>query len=184
MQVKAANIPEIRILVPEVYADERGVFFESFRRSEFEELGIAGEFVQDNQSGSSARVLRGLHYQIQHAQGKLVRVVAGEVFDVAVDLRRGSACFGQWFGLRLSAENRKMLWIPAGFAHGFYTLSEWAEVTYKVTDYYAPAWERTLRWNDPEINIEWPLQDGQAPILSKKDAQGLLLEEAETYPQS
>ena len=184
MDVTQARIPEIQIMAPEVFSDERGFFFESYSKSEFGTLGIDATFVQDNQSGSSAGVLRGLHYQIQHAQGKLVRAISGEVFDVAVDLRRASPFFGQWVGVKLSADNRKMIWVPPGFAHGFYTLSAWAEVAYKVTDYYAPQWERTLRWDDPKVDIEWPLINGQEPILSKKDAEGVLLENAETYPQS
>jgi len=183
MQASPTRIAEIQIVSPEVLSDQRGFFFESYCKSDFESLGIGDEFVQDNQSGSSGGVLRGLHYQIKHPQGKLVRVVAGEIFDVAVDLRQGSPTFGDWIGVRLSAANRRMLWIPAGFAHGFYTISEWAEVVYKVTDYYTPEWERTLRWNDPQVNIDWPLMKGRDPILSKKDADGALLEDAETYPQ-
>ena len=143
--------------------------------------GIAGPFVQDNHSGSQQGILRGLHYQIHQTQGKLVRVVSGEIFDVAVDLRRSSKTFSRWEGVRISAENKKQLWVPPGFAHGFYVLSEWAEVTYKTTDYYAPTWERSLLWNDPAVGIEWPLIKGQPPMLSGKDALGCLLSEAELF---
>jgi len=170
------------IIEPQVYSDDRGFFLESFSRAEFKKLGIEHDFVQDNHSGSHQRVLRGLHYQIERAQGKLVRVVVGEVFDVAVDLRRASETFGQHVSVVLSADNRKMVWVPPGFAHGFYALSEWAEVLYKVTDYYAPGHERTLLWNDPALGIDWPLIEGQPPILSDKDAQGKPLSEADTYP--
>lgn len=184
MQIEDTDIPDIRILVPEIHSDERGYFCECYRRSELETVAGGVEFVQDNQSGSSAGVLRGLHYQIQHAQGKLVRAVVGAVFDVAVDLRQGSPSFGRWVGVTLSADNKKSVWIPPGFAHGFYTLSEWAEVFYKVTEYFAPAWERTLRWDDPALNISWPLNSGRRPIVSKKDSEGSLLGDAETYPGS
>lgn len=171
----------MRVIQPTVHEDVRGFFFESFNHAKLKELGIRSEFVQDNHSGSHRGVLRGLHYQVRQAQGKLVRVVAGEVFDVAVDLRSNSETFGQWVGMQLSDENKKMLWVPPGFAHGFYALSEWAEVSYKVTDYYAPEWERTLRWDDPTVGIDWPLIDGKPPILSDKDAAGASFEEAEKY---
>lgn len=171
----------VMLLEPQVHGDSRGFFFESYHRREFEELGIEDPFVQDNHSGSSQGVLRGLHYQIRHAQGKLVRAVVGEVFDVAVDMRSSSDTFGQWYGTSLSAGNRQILWVPPGFAHGFYTLSDWAEVLYKVTDFYSPEWERTLIWNDPSVGIEWPLANGNPPILSPKDEQGSTLLEAETY---
>jgi dTDP-4-dehydrorhamnose 3,5-epimerase len=139
------------------------------------------DFVQDNHSRSRLGTLRGLHYQIRQPQGKLVRVVSGEIFDVAVDLRRSSSTFGQWFGVILSAENKKQIWVPPGFAHGFYTVSEWAEMLYKTTDYYAPQWERTLLWNDPAIGIQWPLMEDKPPLLSPKDSAGVLLGQAETF---
>ena len=154
---------------------------ETFHARGFKEFGLPEKFVQDNHSGSRQGILRGLHYQIRQAQGKLVRAVVGEIFDVAVDIRRSSPSFGQWVGTSLSGENRQQLWIPPGFAHGFYVLSEWAEVIYKVTDYYAPEWEKTLLWNDPEIGIEWPLIEGKPPILSDKDARGKSLSEAELF---
>jgi dTDP-4-dehydrorhamnose 3,5-epimerase len=149
----------------------------------FAESGIQASFVQDNHSGSQQGILRGLHYQICQAQGKLVRVIAGSVYDVVVDLRRNSPTFGQWMGTELSAENKRQLWIPAGYAHGFYVTSTWAEFTYKVTDYYAPQYERSLLWNDPQLGIEWPLVDGQPPLLSTKDANGKPLSEAEVYEE-
>jgi dTDP-4-dehydrorhamnose 3,5-epimerase len=151
------------------------------RLDQFRNAGIDVTFVQDNHSGSKQGVLRGLHYQIQQAQGKLVRVVQGEVFDVAVDLRRSSDTFGQWAGTELKAEDHTQLWIPPGFAHGFYVLSDWADVLYKVTDYYAPDWERTLLWSDPKIGIDWPLIDEKPPILSPKDAMGKTIDEAESF---
>ena len=175
------EIPGVLIFQPKVFGDERGFFMETFRSDLFAGSGIAGIFVQDNHSGSQQGILRGLHYQIRHAQGKLVRTVAGEIFDVAVDLRRSSETFGHWVGARLSAKNKKQIWIPPGFAHGFYVLSEWAEVVYKTTDYYAPEWERCLLWNDPALGIAWPLLQGQPPVLSEKDSQGNLLAEAELF---
>jgi len=171
----------VLIFQPKVFGDERGFFMETFRSDLFAETGIAGTFVQDNHSGSQRGILRGLHYQIRHAQGKLVRTVAGEIFDVAVDLRRSSATFGHWVGARLSAKNKKQIWIPPGFAHGFYVVSEWAEVVYKTTDYYAPDWERCLLWSDPALGIAWPLLQGQPPVLSEKDSHGKLLAEAELF---
>jgi dTDP-4-dehydrorhamnose 3,5-epimerase len=182
VQSQVSQIPEVVVFEPTVGEDPRGFFLETYRRDEFGALGISDDFVQDNHSGSRQGVLRGLHYQIRQPQGKLVRAAVGEIFDVAVDLRRSSKTFGQWVGVRLSAENRKMLWVPPGFAHGFYALSEWAEVIYKVTDYYTPDWERTLLWCDPDVGIEWPLVDGQPPILSEKDARGTPLAQLETYP--
>ena len=171
----------VLIFQPKVFGDERGFFMETFRSDLFAETGIAGTFVQDNHSGSQRGILRGLHYQIRHAQGKLVRTVAGEIFDVAVDLRRSSATFGHWVGARLSAKNKKQIWIPPGFAHGFYVVSEWAEVVYKTTDYYAPDWERCLLWSDPALGIAWPLLQGHPPVLSEKDSHGKLLAEAELF---
>lgn len=180
MQVLKTTIPEVLIFEPRVFGDERGFFFESFNQKVFNEAtGLSPDFVQDNHSRSAKGVLRGLHYQVQQAQGKLVRVSAGEVFDVAVDLRRGSATFGQWVGAHLSAENKRQMWVPEGFAHGFLVLSECAEFLYKTTDFYAPQYERCIRWDDPEIGIAWPVQ-GQ-PTLSAKDQQGKSLQEAELF---
>ncbi|MDD3481616.1 dTDP-4-dehydrorhamnose 3,5-epimerase [Azovibrio restrictus] len=182
MQVQPLAIPEVLLLTPRVFGDERGFFFESFNARVFREAtGLSLDFVQDNHSRSVRHVLRGLHYQVEQAQGKLVRVVQGEVFDVAVDIRRSSPTFGQWVGARLSAENKQQLWVPPGFAHGFLTLSESAEFLYKTTDYYAPAHERCIAWNDPEIAVDWPLE-GNTPQVSAKDAQGLSLASAELFP--
>lgn len=174
-------IPGVLIFEPKVFGDERGFFYESFNAKNFlDQTGVKVEFVQDNHSKSAKGVLRGLHYQIQQAQGKLVRVVAGEVFDVAVDIRKQSPTFGQWVGVTLSAENKRQLWLPAGFAHGFLVTSDSAEFLYKTTDYYAPQFERSILWNDPAIGIEWPI-DGE-PVLSNKDKIGNLLSEAEVFP--
>lgn len=181
MQFTALEIPDVRLIEPRVYADTRGFFLESYHRARFVEAGIAVEFVQDNHSGSRRGSLRGLHYQVRQPQGKLVRVVAGEAYDVAVDLRKRSATFGRWVGIVLSSERKNQLWIPPGFAHGFYVLSEWAEVLYKATDYYAPQWERSLLWNDPEIGIVWPGLEGAEPLLSEKDRNGARLSKAEVY---
>jgi dTDP-4-dehydrorhamnose 3,5-epimerase len=179
MQVIETQHPEVLLLRPKVFGDARGFFFESYNRKAFAELGIDAEFVQDNHSRSAKGVLRGLHYQISQPQGKLVRVTAGEVFDVAVDLRRSSPHFGRVATFRLSAESHDMAWIPPGFAHGFQVLSDHAEFLYKTTDYYAPQFERCLRWNDPALAIAWPL-DG-APLLSAKDQAGLPLAECEVF---
>jgi dTDP-4-dehydrorhamnose 3,5-epimerase len=179
MQVTATQHPEVLLLRPRVFGDARGFFFESYNRKVFASLGIDAEFVQDNHSRSAKGVLRGLHYQIGQPQGKLVRVVAGEVFDVAVDLRRSSPHFGRVATMRLSAETHDMAWIPPGFAHGFQVLSGHAEFLYKTTDYYAPEFERCLLWNDPALGIDWPL-DG-APLLSAKDQAGLTLAECEVF---
>ncbi len=181
MKIIQTNLPDVVLIEPQVFGDARGFFMETYHLRKLETLGVTGVFVQDNHSGSQQGTLRGLHYQIRQAQGKLVRIVAGEVFDVAVDLRRHSPTFGQWAGARLSAENKLMMWIPPGFAHGFYVLSPWAELVYKVTDYYAPEWDRTLAWNDPQININWPLVMGRLPTLSPKDALGKRLSEAEVF---
>lgn len=181
MKFIEATIPGILIIEPIVFSDERGFFFESFQAQRFAEAGIEDVFVQDNHSKSNLGTLRGLHYQIQQPQGKLVRVISGKVFDVAVDLRKSKPTFGQWEGIYISADNKLQVWIPPGFAHGFYVLSEWAEVVYKTTSYYAPQHERTLIWNDPKIGINWPIIENQLPTLSKKDQQGKLLDEAETY---
>ena len=179
MQVINTQHPEVLLLHPKVFGDARGFFFESYNRKAFTEIGIGAEFVQDNHSRSAKGVLRGLHYQISQPQGKLVRVTAGEVFDVAVDLRRSSPHFGRIASFRLSAESHDMAWVPPGFAHGFQVLSEHAEFLYKTTDYYAPEFERCLRWNDPALAIDWPL-DG-APLLSAKDQAGLTLTECEVF---
>ena len=182
MQVVQTAIPEVLILEPQVFGDERGFFFESFNQQKFENLtGVKASFVQDNHSKSAVNVLRGLHYQIEQAQGKLVRVVAGEVFDVAVDLRRQSKTFGKWVGVLLSGENKRQLWVPPGFAHGFVVLKEGTEFLYKTTDYYAPQHERCIRWNDPEIGIEWPLT--AEPVLSAKDQLGLDFSKAEVFEE-
>jgi dTDP-4-dehydrorhamnose 3,5-epimerase len=174
-------IPDLVLIEPRVFGDDRGFFYESFNRKAFAEgIGSDPEFVQDNHSRSVRGVLRGLHYQVQQAQGKLVRVVQGRVYDVAVDLRRASPHFGKWVGVELSADNKRMFWVPAGFAHGFVVLSDTAEFLYKTTDYYAPAHERSILWNDPQIGIEWPIDF--EPTLSKKDAVGSLLRDAEVYP--
>lgn len=181
MKITATAIPDVLLMEPTVYGDERGFFFESYNEKTWKEMtGLHTRFVQDNHSRSVAGVLRGIHYQIRQPQGKMVRVVSGEVFDVAVDLRRSSPTFGQWVGERLSAQNKKCLWIPEGFGHGFLVLSDVAEFLYRTTDFWAPEHERCIIWNDPEINIQWPMS-GQ-PILSEKDAQGLLLSKAELYP--
>ncbi len=180
MQIIQTSIPDILIIAPKVFGDERGFFMETYQAQRFSEFGIPSNFVQDNHSGSRQGILRGLHYQIHQPQGKLVRAVAGEVFDVAVDIRKNSPTFGKWVGVNLTAQNKQQLWIPVGFAHGFYVTSEWAEIVYKATDYYAPEWERSIFWNDPQLGIEWP-QMSKPPALSSKDANGVLLKDAETY---
>jgi len=181
MQIIQTAIPDVLILEPKVFGDERGFFYESFNARAFSEAtGLNPNFVQDNHSRSQQGVLRGLHYQVEQAQGKLVRVTAGEVYDVAVDLRRQSPTFGQWVGTHLSAENKRQMWVPEGFAHGFLVLSEFAEFLYKTTDYYAPAHERCIRWDDPKLAIAWPLQG--EPKLSAKDQQGLSFDEADVFP--
>lgn len=180
MHATPLSIPDVMVFEPKVFGDERGFFFESFNHKAFEEvLGRQVDFVQDNHSRSAKGVLRGLHYQVRQPQGKLVRVISGEVFDVAVDLRRRSPTFGQWVGIHLSAENKKQLWIPEGFAHGFVVLSEVAEFVYKTTDYWAPEHERSLAWNDPTIAIDWPLD--RAPSLSGKDQQAVSLTAADVF---
>lgn len=180
MTITALAIPEVKLIEPQVFGDARGFFFESFNHARFEAaIGRTLSFAQDNHSRSTHNVLRGLHYQVQQPQGKLVRVVHGAVFDVAVDIRRSSPTFGQWVGEVLSAENHRQLWVPEGFAHGFLVLSETAEFLYKTTDYYAPAFERCLAWNDPTLAIQWPLTS--PPSLSAKDAQGVTLAEAEVF---
>ncbi|MDR2625403.1 MAG: dTDP-4-dehydrorhamnose 3,5-epimerase [Zoogloeaceae bacterium] len=179
--VQKLELPEVLLFTPRIFHDARGFFFESFNAREFAALsGLAFDFVQDNHSRSARHVLRGLHYQIRQPQGKLVRVTAGEVFDVAVDLRKSSPTFGRWVGARLSAENNCQMWIPPGFAHGFLCRSEYAEVLYKTTDYYAPKQERCLLWNDPAIGIDWPLASA-LPVLSAKDQMGAPLAQAEVF---
>lgn len=180
MRVTPTEIPDVLLIEPRVFGDERGYFFESYNRRALAEAGLDAEFVQDNHSRSVRGVLRGLHYQIEHAQGKLVRVTAGEVFDVAVDMRRSSSGFGRWVGMTLSANNKHELWIPPGFAHGFLVVSDFAELLYKTTDYWYPKFERTLLWSDPALAIAWPL-DG-APTLAAKDSAGRLLAVADSYP--
>ena len=181
MKAIPTSIPDVIVIEPAVFGDARGFFFESWNERAFDQIvGRTVRFVQDNHSASARNVLRGLHYQVRQAQGKLVRVAAGEVFDVAVDLRRSSPTFGRWVGERLSAANRRMMWVPEGFAHGFLVLSESAEFLYKTTDYYAPEHERTLLWNDPRLGIDWPLEG--APVLKPKDAAGTPLDGAETFP--
>jgi dTDP-4-dehydrorhamnose 3,5-epimerase len=181
MQFKPADIPDVIIVEPKVFHDVRGFFMETWRAEHLARAGIEARFVQENHSSSTAGVLRGLHYQIQHAQGKLVRVVRGRVFDVAVDLRRSSPTFKRWVGVWLSEENRLELWIPPGFAHGFFAATE-AELVYHCSDYYAREHERSLWWNDPAVAVQWPLSAGEAPILSEKDAAAPLLEHADLYP--
>ncbi|MXN77565.1 dTDP-4-dehydrorhamnose 3,5-epimerase [Burkholderia sp. 4701] len=180
IEVTATSLPDVKVIEPKVFGDARGYFFESFNARDFASQVQAGvEFVQDNQSRSARGVLRGLHYQLRHPQGKLVRVLEGEIFDVAVDLRKRSPTFGQWTGVRLSAENTRQLWVPAGFAHGFVVLSESAQVFYKTTDFWHPEHERSIVWNDPDIGIEWPIDF--EPVLAAKDAAGQRLADAECY---
>jgi dTDP-4-dehydrorhamnose 3,5-epimerase len=180
MKISPTRLPEVLLIEPKVFGDARGFFLETWNERGFEAAGIRARFVQDNHSRSERNVLRGLHYQIRQPQGKLVRVVAGEIFDVAVDIRRSSPDFGRWEGIRLSAASHDMLWVPIGFAHGFCVLSDFAEVLYKTTDFYAPEHERCILWNEPELRVEWPLPG--APILSAKDASGVRLRDAETFP--
>ena len=179
MKLIETTLKDVNLLEPKVYGDDRGFFLESYNEAVFASLGLPTRFMQDNHSGSRKGVLRGLHYQLQQPQGKLVRALHGEIFDVAVDIRKDSKQFGQWFGAVLNTQNRHQLWIPAGFAHGFLVLSDFAEVAYKATELYAPAHERSILWNDPEIGIDWPLTG--APTLSAKDEAGLLLGDAEVF---
>ncbi len=180
MKVIETFLPGVLVLEPKVFGDDRGFFFESYNKRALAKAGVAFEFVQDNHSRSARNVLRGLHYQVKQPQGKLVRVIAGEVFDVAVDIRRSSPNRGKWVGINLSADNKRMIWIPPGFAHGFLMLSETGEVLYKTTDYWAQEHERCIIWNDPDLAIRWPLQG--EPILSAKDRTGYPLKSAELYP--
>lgn len=180
MRFTPTAIPDVIVVEADVFGDERGFFMETWRQTDFAEAGINAEFVQDNHSKSTKGILRGLHYQIPKAQGKLVRVISGDVFDVAIDLRRNSPTFGKWVGEIISSENKKQLWLPPGFAHGFLVMSETAEFVYKCTDYYAPQHERCIVWDDPDLGIEWP-QLEQAPVLSQKDIDGISFAKAEYY---
>ena len=181
MKFTETKIPDVIVVEPDVFGDNRGFFMEAWHAEKFAAGGIAADFVQDNQSRSVQGILRGLHYQITKPQGKLVRVLSGEVFDVAVDLRKNSATFGQWVGLRLNAENKKMLWVPPGFAHGFYVISQQADFFYKCSDFYAPEYERAIRWDDPDLGIDWPLVEGNAPVLAPKDAAAAAFKDAEYF---
>ena len=182
MQFERTAIPDVVLVRPRVFGDARGFFFESWEERKFAAAGCDAKFVQDNHSRSTKHTLRGLHYQIQHAQGKLVRVVAGTVFDVAVDIRRSSPTFGRSVSVTLSDENHHMLWVPPGFAHGFLVLSEFADVLYRCTDFYSPTHERAILWSDPGLNIEWPLAAGEQPVLSAKDAVAVRFRDAEYFP--
>ncbi|MEW5869581.1 MAG: dTDP-4-dehydrorhamnose 3,5-epimerase [Chloroflexota bacterium] len=181
MQFIPTEIPEVILIEPKVFGDARGFFTETYQQERYHAAGIDVAFVQDNHSGSRQGTLRGLHYQIQQPQAKLVSVVAGTIFDVVVDIRRSSPTFGQWVSTQLSAENHRQIYVPVGFAHGFYVISEWAELLYKASDFYAPQWERALLWNDPALGIDWPLLDNQPPLLSARDAQGLPLSKADLF---
>ena len=182
MQFEPTAIPEVVLIRPRVFGDSRGFFLESWEQQKFAAAGVDARFVQDNHSRSSRHTLRGLHYQIQHAQGKLVRVVSGAVYDVAVDIRRNSPSFGRWVGVELSADNHAMLWVPAGFAHGFMVLSDSADFLYRCTDFWAPQYERAIAWDDSDLAIRWPLPGGTAPLLSTKDAAAVRFRDAEYYP--
>ena len=175
------EIPDVIVVEPDVFGDNRGFFMESWHAEKFAAGGIDADFVQDNHSRSGQGILRGIHYQVERPQGKLVRVLAGEVFDVAVDLRRNSATFGQWVGLYLNDENKKMLWVPPGFAHGFYVISRQADFFYKCTDFYAPEHERSIRWDDPDLAIGWPLVNGQTPVLAPKDEAAASFKDVEYF---
>jgi dTDP-4-dehydrorhamnose 3,5-epimerase len=181
MEFIRTDIPEVIVIKPRVIEDQRGFFMETYQTQQFAGAGISSLFVQDNHSSSTRSTLRGLHYQIRHVQGKLVRVVVGEIFDVAVDLRRSSPTFSRWVGIQLSAANKHQLWVPPGFAHGFYVVSEWADVLYKATDYYDPSAERCILWDDPMLKVTWPVAAGKIPILSPKDLSGKLFKEAEIF---
>lgn len=181
MNVTSTEIPDVLLIEPRIFGDDRGFFFESYNMQAFaDKAGVDLQFVQDNHSRSTKNVLRGLHYQVEQAQGKLVRAVVGSIYDVAVDIRRSSATYGQWVGRLLTAENKHQLWVPPGFAHGFLVVSDVAEVLYKATDFYAPQHERAIRWDDPGLGISWPISE--QPSLSNKDAAGSLLQDAEVYP--
>ena len=182
MEFEPTSIPDVVLIRPKVFGDPRGYFFESCEERKFAAAGLDVKFVQDNHSRSARHILRGLHYQIQQAQGKLVRVVTGAVFDVAVDIRRSSPTFGRWVGVTLSEENHNMLWVPPGFAHGFVVLSESADFLYRCTDFWAPQYERAIQWNDPDLAIAWPLPAGAVPVLSTKDAAAKRFKDAEYFP--
>ena len=182
MKVSDTSLPEVKLIEPDVFTDTRGLFLETWNAQAFSRAGIEAEFVQDNLSESAQHTLRGLHYQIEQPQGKLVRVTSGHVFDVAVDIRESSTSFGQWTGVHLSGDDRHMLWVPPGFAHGFLVLSEIAIFEYKCTDYYAPMHERSIRWDDPQVGIDWPLPEGVQPELSAKDAAAADFRDADFYP--
>jgi len=181
MEIIDTSIPDVKILEPRVFGDERGFFLETFRDDWFKENVANVTFVQDNHSKSSHGILRGMHYQLKQAQGKLVRVISGEVYDVAIDMRESSPSFGQSFGTILSSKNKRMMWVPAGFAHGFYVTSESAEFIYKCTDYYAPEFEQSVLWNDPALKINWPIESNEQPLLSEKDKAGKLFKDAQYY---
>jgi len=180
MKIQKTDIPDVLLIKPEIYEDDRGFFIETYHKEKFFGLGIP-EFVQDNHSSSRKGVLRGLHYQIQHSQGKLVRVVQGTVFDVVVDIRKSSKSFGKWIGQLLSSENKYQLWVPTGFAHGYYVLSESVDFLYKTTDFYSPEYERTILWNDVDLSITWPIPNGETPIISSRDLNGLKFSEADHF---
>ena len=181
MNFLPTKIPDVIVIQPKIYQDDRGFFMETYQKNCFEKNGIDHEFVQDNHSSSRKFTLRGLHYQVSHTQGKLVRAVIGEIFDVAVDLRKGSKYFGKWVGLILSEKNKKLLWIPPGFAHGFFTLTDRADVVYKATDFYDPSGDRGVRWNDPALAIDWPIPENVTPVVSIKDSKAPLLKDAEIF---
>jgi dTDP-4-dehydrorhamnose 3,5-epimerase len=181
MKILSTAIPDVMVIQPKVFQDERGYFMETYQKNKFAQAGIYFEFVQDNHSSSRRSTLRGLHYQITHPQGKLVRTVLGEIFDVAVDLRKNSQNFGKWVGVLLSEKNKEQFWIPPGFAHGFYVISERADVVYKTTDFFDPLGERCIRWDDPTLSIEWPIPKGIAPLVSTKDAGAASFIDAEVF---
>ncbi len=181
MKFLSTENPDVLIVVPKVFKDERGFFMESYQKQKFSQAGIPHEFVQDNHSSSQENTLRGLHYQITHTQGKLVRVIIGKIFDVAVDLRKSSPNYGKWVGAYLSAENKHQLWVPAGFGHGFLALSSRTDVIYKTTDYFDPQGERCIRWDDPDLAIDWPIPEGKMPIVSEKDKSAPFLNQAEVF---
>ncbi|MCP3921780.1 MAG: dTDP-4-dehydrorhamnose 3,5-epimerase [Desulfobacterales bacterium] len=183
MKIVETKIPDLKVIEPEVFGDDRGFFMETYQKKKLLSAGISDDFVQDNHSKSTQGILRGLHFQKKNTQGKFVRVISGEVFDAAVDLRKDSPTYGMWEGVILSAENKKMFWVPEGFAHGFYVTSESAEFIYKCTNYYDPEYECSIAWNDPTIGIEWPLTNSQLPSLSQKDNKGVTLEEAGYFIQ-
>lgn len=181
MEIESLSILDLKIIKPNILKDQRGFFTEMFHQKRFREAGLPEHFVQENYSYSIQGVLRGLHYQIHNTQAKLIQVLVGQIFDVAVDLRKSSSTFGKWFGLTLNAQSKWQFWIPEGFAHGFYVLSPYAEVSYKMTDYYSPEWERTVIWNDPQLKIIWPLVEGKHPSLSTKDEEGKLFKDADVF---